>query len=239
MKYIIAISLSILMTVAINAQDIDSTTRSISLTILAKKERPMRNIVVRSLSNTNAGITDRSGLFVFADMSDNDTLSVLLPRIGETFIPVVGMDSIVVKLRSARRYYYVSNQVQSENFTRRSENFNKIKTEPTDLLDVQEMLKSGSYRSLVDLLQGVAGLNITQASGNQVYANIRGPTSIGGYNVNNSNQPLVVLDGVMIGTITQADMVVNIYDIKIIEVQKNATQWGTFGANGVILIKTW
>ena len=235
MRYLIVFFLSILVTATVKGQDMDSSKRDISLIILAKKGRPMRNIIVRSLSATNAGITDRSGLFVFADMSDNDTLSVLLPRIGETFIPVVGMDSIVVKLRSARRYYYVSNAGQSENFNKRSENFNKIKTEPTDLLDVQEMLSRHSYRSLADLLQGVAGLNITQTSGNQVYANMRGPTSLA---YGNNNQPMVVLDGEMIGTLSVAENRVNIYDIKTIEVQKNATQWGAFGANGVIVIKT-
>ena len=237
MKHLIIFFLSILLTVAVvKGQDMDSSKRDISLIILAKKGRPMSNIIVRSLSTANAGITDRSGLFVFSDMSDNDTLSVLLPRIGETFIPVVGMDSIVVKLRSARRYYYVSNAGQSEIFNRRSDNFNKIKTEPTDLLDVQEMLSRHSYRSLADLLQGVAGLNITLGMNGEITdANMRGPTSLV---IKDNNQPIVVLDGVMIGTLSVADSRVNIYDIKTIEVQKNATQWGAFGANGIILIKT-
>ena len=234
MKHLTAFSLLIFMTVAIKAQDIDSPKRNISLLILAKKERPMSNIIVSSLNTAEAGFTNRLGMFVFADMTDNDTISIMLPRLGEIFIPVTRMDSIVVKLRSARRYYYVSNVGQSEILGRRSDNLNKIKTEPTDLLDVQEMLSKHSYRSLVELLQGVAGLNITPTgAANQVSANIRGPVSING-----SNEPIVVLDGQMIGTLNVANNMVNIYDIKTIEVQKNATGWGTFGATGVILIKT-
>jgi len=241
MKRISIFSLLILMTVAIKAQDIiDSSTRKISLLILAKKERPMSNIIVSSLNTNEAGFTNRSGMYVFADMTDNDTISLVLPRLGEIFIPVARMDSIVVKLRSARRYYYyyVSNEGQSEDFGRRSRNFNQIKTESTDLLDVQEMLSRHTYRSLVELLQGVAGLTITPTSGERgngfVSANIRGPVSIN----NGGNEPRVVLDGQMIGTLNVANDMVNIYDIKTIEVQKNATQWGVFGATGVIIIKT-
>jgi len=237
MKCLLIYFLFILMTVAIKAQDIDSSTRKISLTILAKKERPMSNIIVSSLNTAEAGFTNRLGMFVFADMTDNDTISMMLPRLGEIFIPVARMDSIVVKLRSARRYYYVTNEGPSEIFGRRSRNFNQIRTESTDLLDVQEMLSRHTYRSLVELLQGVAGLTITPTSGERgngfVSANIRGPVSING-----SNEPIVVLDGQMIGTLNVANNMVNIYDIKTIEVQKNATQWGVFGANGAIVIKT-
>ena len=236
MKNLTVFSLSILMTVAIKAQDIDSSTRNISLTILAKRERPMSNIIVSSPTTAEAGFTNRSGLFVFSDMTDNDTISMMLPRLGEIFIPVAGMDSIVVKLRSARRYYYVSNLGQSENFNRRSENFNKIKTEPTDLLDVQALLKRHPYRSLADLLQShVAGLNITTTNGGagSVSANIRGISSFLG-----SSEPLVVLNGIPIGTLDYANSMININDIETIEVQKSASEWGLRGANGVILIKT-
>ena len=233
MKHIIISFLFILMTVSVKAQDVDFQKRNISLIILDKKERPMSSIIVSSIGATETGSTNRSGLFVFNDMSDSDTLYVLLPRIGEVYIPVVGMDSIVVKLRSARSYYYVSNNGQSENFSRMSENYNAIKTEPTDLLDVQAMMSKNQYRSLVDLLQGIAGLTIITNSDGSVSANMRGPTSIFG-----ANEAIVVLDGSVIGTLSRAENMINIYDIKTIEVQKNATQWGTFGADGVILIKT-
>jgi hypothetical protein len=236
MRQIVFFILLSLITVVVKAQDIDSQKRSIFLTVLAKRERPMSNILVRSLSNTEAGVTDRSGLFVFADMSDNDTISIMLPRLGETLIPVASMDSIVVKLRSARRYYYVSNVGQSEIFNRRSDNFNRIKTEPADLLDVQALLQQHPYRSLVDLLQGnVAGLNITTTNGSfgSVSANIRGVSSL-----LSSSEPLVVLNGMPIGTLNDANSIIDLHDITTIEVQKSASEWGSRGANGVILIQT-
>ena len=234
MKYINIFFLFALMSVTIKAQNVDSQKKRISMIILDKKERPMSNIVVRSLSSTKAGLTDRSGVFVFADMSGNDTISMMLPNYGEIFIPVVGKDSIVVKLRSARRYYYASYEEQNV-VTEGLREFNhKHKVEPIDLLDVQEMLSKHHYNSLTDLLQGVAGLNLTPHDGFlNTSANMRGPTSLYG-----SNEPLVVLDGVRMGSFSQAEKMINIYDIKTIEVQKNATQWGAFGANGAIVIKT-
>ena len=226
--------LFVLMPATTMAQNIDSQRRNISLIILDKKERPMSKVLVRSLNTAKVGFTDRKGLFVFADMSDNDTVSMMLPKYGEILIPVVGMDSIVVKLRSARSYYYVGNDEQSDLFKKSKRDvLNETKTESTDLLDVQEMMKKHTYRSLVDLLQTIPGLSFSQTAGNTTSANIRGASSING-----TNEPLIVLDGVALGSFSQAENLINIYDIKTIEVQRNATQFGAFGANGAILIKT-
>ena len=229
MKNITVFFLFALMAIIVKAQDIDSTKRNISLKILDKKERPMSNIVVYSLSDTNGGFTDRTGLFVFNNMSDSDTISMMLPRVGETFVPVAEMDSIVIKMRSARRYYYMNNEGQNVALDR-----HRHITEPTDMLDVQAMLKNHSYNSLAELLQGVAGLTFTPEMSNRgVQANIRGPISIYG-----SNEPLVVLDGIRIGTFSNANNMISINEIKTVEVLKNGAEWGMDGANGVIVIKT-
>ena len=222
MKYTAIFCLFVLMSVTIRAQDIDSSKRDISLTILDKKERPVNNILVQS--DTKAGFTDNSGRFVFNNMSDNDTISIMLPRYGETFINVADLDSIVIKMRSLR-YYYVNNEKQQRY---------RHTTESTDVLDVQTILMSRSYNSLSDLLRGVAGLNFTPSgSSGQVQANIRGPASING-----TNEPLIVLDGMRLGSFEEADRMINIREIKTIEVQKNASEWGMLGMNGAIVIKT-
>ena len=228
MKFIHILFILILLSNAVKAQDVDSSKRDISLMILDNRGRPVDQIIVRTVNNTQAGITGRFGLFVFKEMSDSDTISVLLPRFGETFIPVIGMDSIVVKLRSARRYSYVSNSGQTIIV-------DKNKTSPTDILDVPALLKDNTYRSLVELLQGrVAGLNITTTGTfGQTTTNIRGERSF-----LMSSEPLVVLNGVDIGTLNDANYIVNVHDIKTIEVQKGASEWGSRGANGVIIITT-
>ena len=230
MKYIVVFFLFMLMSVGVSAQEAELPKRSISLIVLDKKNRPIERIIVRSLNNTNAGMTNRKGLFVFTDMTDDDMISMLLPKYGETIVPVTGMDSIVVKLRSARRYSYVNNEGQSVVIDRE-------KVEPKDVIDAQALLSRNHYSSLIDLLRGanVAGLNISQsgtASGGAT-ANIRGERSF-----TLSSEPLVVVDGTPVGTLSDANNMVNVHDIKTIEVQKTGSDWGVRGANGVILIKT-
>jgi TonB-dependent SusC/RagA subfamily outer membrane receptor len=207
---------------------VDPLRRDIPLTILDKKGRPVNNIIVQSLSAGKAGITDRAGRFVFQDMADGDSISIMLPKYGETVIPVTGMDSIVVTMRSASRYSYLNNEG-------RSVIIRKNNTDASTLLDVPALLNQRSCNSLYDLLQGrVAGLDITPSgSGGEVTANIRGQRSF-----MLSSEPMVVLDGIPIGTLSEANAMVNVHDIKTIEVLKSASEYGVRGANGVIVIKT-
>ena len=229
MKRIMIFPLLILMSVSAWAQEADLPARDISLVVLDKRGRPIEKIIVRSLNNSNAGMTDSKGLFVFTDMTDDDRISVYLPKYGETVIPVAGMDSIVITLRSARRYSYIDNEGKSVFIDREN------KTEASTVLDVQALLQQYAYKSLLDLLQGrVPGLNISQSSGiGGTTTNIRGQSSL------SSTEPLVVLDGMpMNGSLGDIDSMVNVYDVKTIEVLKSASEWGVRGANGVILINT-
>ena len=188
----------------------------------------MDKIVVSAHDNATAGMTDRKGLFVFTDMTDSDIISVFLPKYGETFIPAEGMDSIVVTLRSARRYSYVNNEKKSVMI------YKSDKTRPNDLIDVQVLLAQRHYSSLIELLEGanVPGLYITRYSSNQANTTIRGPSSLG------NNEPLVVIDGMQVRDLNAANSRVNVHDIKTIEVQKNGSEWGSRGRNGVIVITT-
>ena len=230
MRTIIVFFCSFLLCTVVWAQNMDAQNRSITLKVLDKKGRPARNIVVQSIATNKGGVTNRSGLYVFEDMSDNDTISVLLTRNGRVVIPVAGMDSIVVKAVSSKLYSYLDQR--GENMTGKIDR--PLASDDNTILDVPAMLRQRAYGSLIDLLNGqVSGLNITtnQNSQERVVAPMRGPTSI-----QSSSQPLVVLDGNPLGTITTANSMVNIYSIKTTEIQKNASGYGVRGANGVIVI---
>jgi len=162
-------------------------------------------------------------------LTDDDRISLMLPKYGETILPVAGMDSIVVTLRSVRRYSYLSNEGKNVIVNRPN------KTEPTTILDVQALLEQHAYRTVSELLQGqVPGLNVSSGgprAGAGASMSIRGQNSFMG-----SSDPLVVIDGSP-SSIFIDD--INVYDIKTIEVQKGGdSQWGVRGANGVILINT-
>jgi len=211
---IISTSLLIIAFLCVNMDAIaqNSPNRDISLKVLNKKGRPVEKIVVQSIKTGKAGLTDRSGLFVFAAMSDDDTISVRLPKYGDTRIPVTGMDSIVIKVRSTAQYSVNKTDGQSVII-------NKNTLEMNTILNVPEMLKKRSYSSLSQLLQG--------------YISNRGVSSI-----SSSTQPLVVLDGRAMGTLSEANNMINVYDIKTIVIQKDGFEWGARGANGVIIVKT-
>ena len=228
MKYVNLLFLLVFMSIAAWAQDGDNQTRDVYLKVVNKRGRSVSNIITQTIRANQAGMTDHKGLFLFTNMTDNDSITLILPEYGETVIPVAGMDSIVVMLRSARLYAYMDNEGNRVIIE-------KDKIEPTDKLDVQAMLQQRSYNSLSELLQGsVAGLDIRAAGvSRNVTATIRGVRSILG-----PTEPLVVLNGMPFGTLNEANATLNVYDIKTVEVQKSASEWGVRGANGVILIVT-
>jgi hypothetical protein len=199
------------------AQDMNPQARDISLKILNKKGRPIKKVYAQSLNTGIAGFTDQAGLFVFRGMSDNDTMAVNLPKIGKVGIPVAGMDSIVVTVRSSKNYSYV-NRLGEMMIVQ------KERVEPATVLDAQEMMRRRPYKSLSDMLRHVAGF-----SGGAV----RGINSI-----NSSSEPLVVVDGNQQMPLSEADRMINVYDIKTIEVLKDGSGWGVVGSNGVILVTT-
>jgi len=119
--------------------------RDISLKIVDKKGLPLTNIIVQSSSTGMTGITDNSGLFVFGDMPDSAVISMMLPKYGEATVPVAGMDSIIITLRSATRYSYLNNKGKNVLV-------NKNKNSSSSVFDVQELVKQYGYRSMVELL---------------------------------------------------------------------------------------
>jgi len=210
----------------VGAQDADFPNRDISLQILNKRGRPVSNIVANSQKTNEAGMTDRSGLVTFRNMSDSDTVIVNLPKYGKTFIPVAGMEHIAIALRSSVRYSYVDNSGQSVMIT-------KDRMGTATKLDVQAMLQRRTYSSLAELLKGqVPGLIVATDRGS-ASARFGGPSSL-----NSSNEALVVIDGMVIGTLNDANQRVNVYDIKTIETVRDGAGWGVRGANGVIIVNT-
>ena len=209
-------------------QQENSSNRDISLTILNNRGRPVRNIVMESVNTGQIGMTNRSGMYVFKDISDNDSIFVNLTKSSLIKIPVTGMDSIVVTAQSSKLYTYVDNQGYDApvEIIQSTENSSTV-------LDVQDILRKESYNSLLDLLQGqVSGLNII-SDNQRGSSNMRGPNSLYG-----SSEPIVVMDGVVLGTISETSSMVNIFTIKTLEVQRSASQWGVRGANGAIIIHT-
>jgi len=192
----------VLLSTSLYAQEFSSANRDISLLVINKKGVVLDRFFVQSV---------------------NDSASVVLPTYGEAIIPVKGMDSIVVTLLSKSSFSFINHSGKSITVKK------KVNTSGS-LSDVPALLQQKAYRSLIELLQARAGLNISQSGSTQ----LRGQTTL----LSGDSEPLVVMDGIAIGTLGYANNIVNIYDIQSIEVLKDGAGWGTRGANGVILIKS-
>ena len=82
----------------------------------------------------------------------------------------------------------------------------------------------------------MAGVLVTELPGGGIRVRIRGSRSILG-----GNDPLYVVDGMVIQTIDGALYGINPHDVESISVLKDASStaiYGSRGANGVILVKT-
>ena len=214
-------------------QQENSLSRDITLTVLNRRGRPVSNIIALSVRTGEGGITNRSGMIVFKDMLDSDSITIRLTRNNQFRFPVAGMDSIVVTANSSNLYSYIDNYGEDA-----TTEITRSELSNATVLDVQGILSTSSYHSLFDLLQGnVSGIQIS--TGPITSSNFTTRTTMRGLNSFTGNsEPLVVLDGVAAGTLSTANSMVNLYDIKTIEIHKDGSAWGVRGANGVIVINS-
>ena len=208
--------------------------RDVYLTIVDRRDRPQAGVLVESVEQGSAALTDDKGMHLFSMLKDTDSLMLYLPQIGEAVIPVAGMDSIVVILRNARRFTYAdltADRVIDTGYEKISE---RSRTESASTLDVQAVIQTTSPRSLFELMNGrVAGLDLTRSSSGTITARIRGSRSITG-----NNEPLVIIDGMPVDSFDSANAMLNVYDIKTVNVLKEGAMYGSRGSNGVIVIST-
>lgn len=199
------------------------TLRNCGVRIITKKDVPVRDVLLSTTVSTEAFMTDKDGRAIATNVTDADSLIAFLPEIGRVSIPFNGLDSILITVKSAKKYV-----VRDANHDTRTRAVNSFENVP-------ELLKSRPVRSVSELLQGlVPGLRIGyDSSTGEASANIRGMNSIYG-----SSEPLVVVDGMMFDSISAVDGSVDVRTIQSIEVQKDGNMYGMRGANGVIIIRT-
>ncbi len=195
--------------------------RNCSVRVVNKKQKPMEGVILSTSNNSKAFSTGKDGRALVTDITDADSLYAYLPEKGRVEMPFAGLDSLLITVRSAKKY--TVRDAKFDNRTRAISEFD----------NVPELLKRRPVRSLVELLQGIVpGLNIGyDPSTGQATANIRGMNSING-----SSEPLVVVDGIVFDNIGQANSSVDVHSIQSIEVQKDGNMYGVRGANGVIIV---
>ena len=107
----------------------------------------------------------------------------------------------------------------------------KNNTTPRNGISGEELQRSGETNLMRALEGRIPGLVITTSGrlGDEPSVTMRGMTSI-----NLSNEPLYIVDGVEVGSLD----FVSIYDVDYVEVMKDASIYGSRGANGAIIVHT-
>lgn len=228
MKIILTLLLAGWWTSGALAQEVS---RDFSVKITNRRGKGVASVVVQSVPGGEVGITGNDGRYVFTGISPDGQIRLFLPGQGEVDVPVQGLDSLLVVLRSNQPTEYLNAQNRKQIDIGYGTVSSQDNTLPANELDVEALVEQYNVRNLTQLIKGrIAGVDVSADGA----VTIRGMHTLTG-----SNEPLVVVNGIMeSGTFAQVDASLNIRDVKSLTVLKDGSMYGAQGANGVILITT-
>ena len=194
--------------------------------IFDREMKPKKGVKVYVKDPKRYAATDKKGRFGLTDVQPDDTLHLVVSKKETILVPVEGRRGIRIVLAG-------SGEAKAENdeeiantgygFVKRRE-FTGVSSGISG-----DRLRATGSRDIMSALRGlVPGLVVSGSSGNYDVT-IRGKHSL-----MLSNEPLYVVDGV---TVPSLDFI-SIYDVDHVEVIKDASQYGSRGANGAIVVTT-
>ncbi len=189
---------------------------------------PLKNVRIYVHDSHKYSRSDKMGRFGLTDVKPSDTLKVIVKK--RTYnIPVANKKSIKIYLADERQLRTEEDQNLVDfgyGFVKRREN-----TGVSNGISGEELRRSG-YTDILSALQGrIPGLNVggNGSGGVEPSVSMRGTNSF-----MLSQTPLFVVDGVIVDTL----MGVSLIDVDYVEVLKDASIYGSRGANGAILVRT-
>lgn len=193
--------------------------------VLDSALKPVKKVKVFNRDEQRYATSDKKGRFGLTDVMPGDTLTLVVKK-KRIRIPVDGRKSLKIILADEKNYTAVQDDelvnigygyVKRREFTGVSSGISG------------ETLRGTGQRTILKALVGlVPGLNISQRNGD-MNVNIRGEHSL-----MLSSTPLYIVDGVQVSSLD----FISIYDVDHVEVVKDASQYGSRGANGAILVTT-
>ncbi|MFV0396415.1 MAG: TonB-dependent receptor plug domain-containing protein [Bacteroidales bacterium] len=194
--------------------------------------KPLKKVYVYVLDKKEFAITDSKGEFKLDKLSNQDTLLMAIPKVGNLKIacesPTINIEinksnvNVVSASDAAKLSYIVS---PSEK-----------RTGMGSYLSREDIITSRA-RTLTDLLRSrIPGVRVSQSSaapGGAVSTSVRGMSSI-----NSGTEPLIILDGMQQSSLTDVSNSLPVELIESVEILKDGAMYGARGANGVIIVTT-
>ena len=221
---------------------LETTFQQIRVTgvVLDEQSRPLPGVGVRTSQSARSTVTDTQGKFTIEVQNANEVLSfTYIGYTTQTHVAGSGGTPLSIRMQQSNAQTLEDVVVVGYGSRRKSDLTGSVGSVK------QEQLQERPAASLNQALAGrISGVQVNTNSGRpggQTNIRIRGFSSI-----NSSNNPLYVIDGVIlpVGTQTQNSNPIDFLnpgDIASVEVLKDASSiaiYGARGANGVILITT-
>lgn len=178
------------------------------------------------ISKSRVARSDKRGRFGLTNVAPTDTIHVYYKK--KTYdIPVIGRKSLRIRLGDQLQAQEDQELVNwGYGFVKKRESL-----EISSGISGEDLVRSG-YTNITMALQGrVPGLVVNQTGrpGQDAELNIRGTNSFYA-----DQTPLFVVDGIVVESLD----FISVYDVERVEVLKEASIYGSRGANGAILVTT-
>ncbi|MCM1076646.1 MAG: TonB-dependent receptor plug domain-containing protein [Bacteroides sp.] len=197
--------------------------------LLTLDGEPIKNARVFVKSPKDYALTNKKGEFGLTDVAPTDTLNVLVKK--QLYrIPVEGKRSMRIRLADEKNIRAEEDQQLVDigfSYVPRRE-----RTTPGNFISGDELRRSGRNDVLAALQGRVPGLNISINNGfpGDETVSMRGTRTLKG-----NSTPLFFIDTMRVPSFEG----LSIYDIDYVEIMKDASVYGSEGANGAIIVHTY
>lgn len=197
--------------------------------LLTLQGEPIKNARVFVKSPRDYALTNKKGEFGLTDIAPTDTLNVLVKK--QLYrIPVDGKRSMRIRLADEKNVQTEEDQQLVDigfSYVPRRE-----RTTPSNFISGDDLRRSGCTNVLAALQGRVPGLNITTngTMGDAEEISMRGTRTIKG-----NSTPLFFIDTMKVPSFEG----LSINDVDYVEVMKEASVYGSEGANGAIIVHTY
>lgn len=229
MKTRLFISMLLLSVASVLVAQGDSFT--VTGSIKTTEGKPLKKVYVYVLDKKEFAITDSKGEFKLDKLSNQDTLLMAIPKVGNLKIACES-PTINISVGKAKVDVTSASDAAKLNYIVSP---NERRTSMGSYLSREDIITSRA-RTLSDLLRTrIPGVVVKQgaAPGSSARTSVRGVSSI-----TLPTEPLVILDGMEQPSMTDVSNSLPVEIIESVEILKDGAMYGAKGAGGVIIVTT-